>query len=131
MFTDDTGSFGVASAAPSRRRARDDVPMSERRFRPGRSRARLHSGRTEPFIEDGVLLPAILLSILLTSTVSLTMQGSASRLLTLALHYPLFLVIALVAAQAAPPRWRSVSCLITAPLVLLELVLAYGRAMIP
>lgn len=130
MFTDEARWLGATSLAQSQGRARNGEPKREHVHGPGRARKRRRTARAEPFIEDGVVLPAILLSILITSTVSLTMQGAASRLLTLALHYPLFLIIALVAVQSAPPRWRTVSCLITTPLVLLELVLAYGRTML-
>lgn len=48
------------------------------------------------------------------------MTGAPRDLLTLALHYPVFLLIALVAVQVLPRRWRTVVSLVTIPLVLLE-----------
>lgn len=67
-------------------------------------------------------LTATLLSALLTTTISLTMDRSPEDLVTLALHYPLFLVIAFSVSVAVPPRGRSVLCLVATPLLAAEIV---------
>jgi hypothetical protein len=69
-----------------------------------------------------LLLQAALLGALVTTTVSLTTARSMDALVTLGLHYPLFVSIAWLVARGIPSRWRTVVSLSAIPLVAAELV---------
>lgn len=66
-------------------------------------------------------LTAALLATLLTSTIALTMERSTEDIVTLALHYPLFFVIALSVLAPVPSSWRAVLSLAALPLLGIEI----------
>jgi hypothetical protein len=70
------------------------------------------------------LAPATLLSVLIPLTISLTMPRPGGELLTLALHYPLFLLLSVIVVHLVPrDRWTFLS-LTTLGLIAGELLLA-------
>jgi hypothetical protein len=71
------------------------------------------------------LPPATILSALLTTSVALTISQPLEHLVTIASHYPVFLLIAWTVVQAVPRKWWTVLYACAIPLLLIEL-LAFG-----
>jgi hypothetical protein len=96
------------------------------------------NGRRKPFrlpaaewrYTRALLLPATLLAMLMMTTMMLTTGRSSEDLLTLGLHFPLFLLISLVGAGSVAHKWRGLLYL-AIPLVLAEWILLLVSSRVP